>query len=138
MGVDHNEPCVLQAAEWIRMVQNPDGGWGESLNSYHDPTTRGVGESTCSQTAWACMGLIAAGDTRSGSLDRGIAFLLKHQRKDGSWWERYYTGTGFPKVFYLKYHMYAEYFPLLALASYRKLMTNNANALSELQSVKAQ
>jgi squalene-hopene/tetraprenyl-beta-curcumene cyclase len=122
MGVDHNEPQVLQGAEWLRMVQNPDGGWGESLMSYHDPNTRGVGESTASQTAWACLGLMAAGDTRSGSLDRGIAYLLKTQKNDGSWWEKCYTGTGFPKVFYLKYHMYAEYFPLMALATYAKLM----------------
>ena len=126
IGVDHNEPQVLQGAEWLRMIQNPDGGWGESLYSYHDATTRGVGESTASQTAWACLGLMAAGDTRSGSLDRGIAYLLDQQKKDGSWWEKHYTGTGFPKVFYLKYHMYAEYFPLMALATYTKLMNGKA------------
>jgi len=125
MGIDQNEPFIQQAAEWIRMVQNPDGGWGESLWSYHDPNTRGVGASTCSQTAWACLGLMAAGDMRSGSVDRGIAYLLSQQKKDGSWWEQYYTGTGFPKVFYLKYHMYAEYFPLLALATYSKLMNGS-------------
>ena len=122
IGVDHNEPQVQQAAEWIRMVQNGDGGWGESLWSYHDPIKRGVGESTASQTAWACLGLMAAGDTRSDCLHRGIQYLLAQQKEDGSWWEKYYTGTGFPKVFYLKYHMYAEYFPLLALATYSKLM----------------
>jgi squalene-hopene/tetraprenyl-beta-curcumene cyclase len=132
IGFDHNEPQVLQAAEWLRMIQNPDGGWGESLWSYHDATTRGVGESTASQTAWACLGLMAAGDTRSGSLDRGIAYLLKCQKKDGSWWEKSYTGTGFPKVFYLKYHMYAEYFPLLALAAYAKLVNGNKSAVVAL------
>ncbi len=122
IGVDHNEPYIQQAAEWIRMMQNPDGGWGESLWSYHDPNTRGVGESTCSQTAWATMALMAAGDTRSDCLHRGIEYLLGNQRENGSWWERSFTGTGFPKVFYLKYHAYAEYFPVLALATYRKYM----------------
>jgi squalene-hopene/tetraprenyl-beta-curcumene cyclase len=133
MGVDRNEPFILQAAEWIRMVQNPDGGWGESLWSYHDPNQRGVGESTCSQTAWACLGLMAAGDLRSGSVDRGIAYLLAHQRKNGSWWEKQHTGTGFPKVFYLKYHMYAEYFPLLALATYSKVMNGSERPVSSLR-----
>lgn len=123
LGYDSHEPFIQQAAEWLRMVQNADGGWGESLASYHDAALRGQGESTASQTAWAVLGLLAAGDTRSDSIHRGIAYLLKTQRRDGSWWERWYTGTGFPKVFYLKYHMYAEYFPLLALATYAKAMT---------------
>jgi len=136
MGVDQNEPYIQQAAEWIRMVQNPDGGWGESVWSYHDPNTRGVGPSTCSQTAWACLGLMAAGDLRSGSVDRGIAYLLAHQQKNGSWWEQYYTGTGFPKVFYLKYHMYAEYFPLLALATYSKLTNGSEKPTANLREAK--
>ena len=133
MGVDRNEPFIQQAAEWIRMVQNPDGGWGESLWSYHDPNARGVGKSTCSQTAWACLGLMAAGDLRSGSVDRGVAYLLSQQRTNGSWWEKQYTGTGFPKVFYLKYHMYAEYFPLLALATYAKVTGNTTPAAVSLR-----
>jgi len=122
IGVDHNEPYIQQAAEWLRMVQNGDGGWGETLWSYHDPSTRGVGPSTASQTAWSVLGLLAAGDTRSDAVHRGIAHLLKTQQKNGSWWEKPYTGTGFPKVFYLKYHMYAEYFPPLALTTYAKVM----------------
>jgi squalene-hopene/tetraprenyl-beta-curcumene cyclase len=122
IGIDHNEPYVQQAAEWLRMVQNPDGGWGESVWSYHDPVTRGIGPSTASQTAWAILGLLAVGDTRSDSVHKGIAYLLKTQERDGSWCEPWDTGTGFPKVFYLKYHMYAEYFPLLALATYQKVM----------------
>ncbi len=81
VGVDHHEPCVQQAAEWLRMMQNPDGGWGETCGSYDDPNTKGVGPSTASQTAWAVMGLLAANDTRSDSLQRGIAYLLKTQRK---------------------------------------------------------
>ncbi len=120
IGVDYHEPCVQQAAEWLRMMQNPDGGWGESCGSYDDPTMKGVGPSTASQTAWAVMGLLAANDTRSDSVQRGIAYLLKTQRRDGSWSESLYTGTGFPRVFYLEYTMYRDYFPLLALTTYGK------------------
>ncbi|HUK23912.1 MAG TPA: squalene--hopene cyclase [Terriglobales bacterium] len=122
MGVDEHEPYIQQAAEWLRMVQNPDGGWGETCGSYDDPSTKGVGPSTPSQTAWAVMGLLAANDTRSDSVAKGIAYLLRTQRKDGSWAEPYYTGTGFPRVFYLMYHMYRQYFPLIALTTYKKAM----------------
>jgi len=124
IGIDHHEPCIQQAAEWLRMVQNPDGGWGETCGSYDDATTRGVGPSTPSQTAWAVMGLLAANDTRSDSVAKGIAYLLSTQNKDGSWDEREYTGTGFPRVFYLAYHMYRDYFPLIALATYRRVVAN--------------
>jgi len=120
IGVDHHEPFVQQAVEWLRMMQNPDGGWGERCDSYDDPNTKGVGPSTASQTAWAVMGLLAASDTRSDSLQRAIAYLLKAQRRDGSWEESLYTGTGFPRVFYLMYYMYRQYFPLLALTVYAK------------------
>jgi squalene-hopene/tetraprenyl-beta-curcumene cyclase len=122
MGTDHHEPYVQQAAEWIRMVQNPDGGWGETCGSYDDPNTKGIGPSTPSQTAWAVMGLLAANDTRSDSVAKGVAYLLKTQKKDGSWDEPWYTGTGFPRVFYLMYHMYRQYFPLIALTTYKKVM----------------
>ena len=122
MGTDHHEPYVQQAAEWLRMVQNPDGGWGETCGSYDDPTTKGIGPSTPSQTAWAVLGLLAANDTRSDSVARGIAYLLRNQKKDGSWDESPYTGTGFPRVFYLIYHMYRQYFPLLALTTYKKVI----------------
>lgn len=122
IGTDHNEPYIQQAAEWLRSIQNPDGGWGETMASYDDPALRGQGTSTASQTAWAVMGLLAAGDIRSDSVERGVAYLLSTQNKDGSWDDDYYTGTGFPKVFYLKYHMYSEYFPLIALAAYAKAM----------------
>ncbi len=120
IGVDYHEPCVQQAVEWLRMMQNPDGGWGETCGSYDDANLRGVGPSTASQTAWAVMGLLAANDTRSDSLQRGIAYLLKTQRRDGSWDESLYTGTGFPRVFYLMYYMYRQYFPLLALTTYTR------------------
>jgi squalene-hopene/tetraprenyl-beta-curcumene cyclase len=122
IGVDHHEPYIQQAAEWLRMVQNADGGWGESCASYDDPNLKGVGASTPSQTAWAIMGLLAARDTRSDSVARGIAYLLRTQRKDGSWDEPYCTGTGFPQVFYLAYHLYRQYFPLIALTNYSKVM----------------
>ncbi len=122
IGVDHHEPYVQQAAEWLRMVQNADGGWGESCGSYDDANLKGVGESTPSQTAWAIMGLLAANDTRSDCVARGIAYLLRTQKKDGSWDEPHYTGTGFPRVFYLMYHMYRQYFPLIALTTYKKVL----------------
>ncbi|HWG21955.1 MAG TPA: squalene--hopene cyclase [Terracidiphilus sp.] len=131
IGFEHNEPQVQQAAEWIRMVQNSDGGWGETCGSYDDPNTRGVGPSTPSQTAWAMLGLLAAGDDRSDSLAKGVRWLLERQRQDGGWdeamgegarRESIITGTGFPKVFYLAYTMYRQYFPLMALTSYRRAM----------------
>jgi squalene-hopene/tetraprenyl-beta-curcumene cyclase len=122
IGEDPHEAYIQQAAEWLRMMQNPDGGWGETCDSYDDPNKKGVGPSTASQTAWAVLGLLAAGDTRSDSLARGIAYLLRTQQKNGNWEEPYCTGTGFPRVFYLKYHLYRTYFPLLALTSYAKAM----------------
>ena len=130
MGVDNHEPFIQQAAEWLRMFQNPDGGWGETCGSYDDAATKGVGPSTPSQTAWAILGLLAAGDTRSESVARGIAYLLRTQKKDGSWKESQYTGTGFPRVFYLAYHLYRIYFPLMALTAYAK--TTAAESLEQL------
>src|SRR5260370_26837557 len=85
VGVDHHEPYVQQGAEWLRMVQNADGGWGETCGSYDDPSTRGIGPSTPSQTAWAVMGLLAARDTRSESVQRGILYLLETQKPNGGW-----------------------------------------------------
>ena len=127
IGVDHHEAYVQQAAEWLRMVQNPDGGWGETCESYDDATKRGVGPSTPSQTAWAIMGLLAASDTRSDSVARGIAYLLRTQKKDGSWDEPHTTGTGFPRVFYLVYTLYRDYFPLIALTAYAKVMAEETS-----------
>jgi squalene-hopene/tetraprenyl-beta-curcumene cyclase len=128
IGVDHHEPYVQQGAEWLRMVQNPDGGWGETCESYDDPGKRGVGPSTPSQTAWAIMGLLAASDTRSDSVARGIAYLLRTQKKNGSWEEPHTTGTGFPRVFYLVYTLYRDYFPLIALTAYAKVMAGESNS----------
>lgn len=130
MEFSYLEPAVQQAAEWIRMVQNADGGWGESCGTYDDASQRGVGPSTPSQTAWALLGLLAANDTRSDSVAKGVRWLTERQHEDGSWdelmpgrnGESYYTGTGFPRVFYLGYHLYKQYFPLLALTTYRKAL----------------
>ncbi len=133
MGIDHHEPYIQQAAEWLRMVQNADGGWGESCASYDEPNLKGVGPSTPSQTAWAIMGLLAANDTRSDCVARGIAYLLRTQKRDGSWEEPYYTGTGFPRVFYLSYHLYCEYFPLIALTTYAKVVAANGAGVRTAQ-----
>src|SRR6185503_5412068 len=99
-------------------VQNADGGWGESCRSYDDPSVAGQGESPASQTAWALLGLLAAGEGRSPEVRAGVEYLAGTQDADGGWTEEPFTGTGFPRVFYLKYHMYPVYFPLMALARY--------------------
>jgi squalene-hopene/tetraprenyl-beta-curcumene cyclase len=107
--------AVAKAARWLRGIQNPDGGWGESCASYERDYF--VSAASCaSQTAWAVLGLQAAGDRDSTQLRRGIQFLLERQRADGTWAEEATTGTGFPNVFYLTYGMYRDYFPLLALS----------------------
>ena len=117
-GVHPREACLVQAAEWIRSFQNPDGGWGETCGSYDDADLKGTGPSTASQTAWALLGLFASGDYSSGSVQRGVEYLLQGQDARGRWEDVFCTGTGFPRVFYLKYHLYAQYFPLMALAEY--------------------
>ena len=119
MREDDHEPWIQRANEWLRSIQNPDGGWGESCASY-DNDRYTPAESTPSQSAWAVMGLLAGGDTKSSSVRQGIEYLLSTQASDGSWAEELSTGTGFPKVFYLNYHYYRLYFPLLALATFVK------------------
>ena len=118
------EAHTLRAGEWLRSIQNADGGWGETCASY-DNGTFTPGPSTPSQTAWAIMGLIAGGDAASLSVQHGVEYLLETQHEDGSWDERLATGTGFPKVFYLNYHLYKDYFPLLALATFVKTRANS-------------
>jgi squalene-hopene/tetraprenyl-beta-curcumene cyclase len=118
-GESDREAHVLRAGEWLRSVQNADGGWGESCESY-DRGAFVAAPSTPSQTAWALLGLLAGGDTNSLSVRNGMEYLLGTQHADGSWDEELATGTGFPKVFYLNYHLYKDYFPLLALASFSK------------------
>ena len=118
IGVDPADRAVRRGAAWLLRCQNPDGGWGESLASYDDPSLKGKGPSTPSQTAWAVLGLLAAGHREDESVRRGVEFLLARQAADGSWPEEEWTGTGFPGVFYLRYHLYPIYFPLLALGVY--------------------
>jgi len=112
-----------RAAHWMIERQNADGGWGEMPHSYDEPMLKGVGPSTPSQTAWALLALIAAGKSDCQAVQRGIEYLLENQRDDGSWRDDYWTATGFPKVFYLRYHLYATYFPLWALGEYRDTIT---------------
>jgi len=118
IGVDMAEPWVQRGLDWLERHQNEDGGWGETVASYDDPKLRGQGVSTPSQTAWAVLGLCAFRRTRLKSIDKGIRYLIKTQNPDGSWSETLITGTGFPRVFYLKYDMYRNNWPLLALARY--------------------
>ena len=117
---DMATPLVRRAVEWLVSVQQADGGWGESCASFDDPALAGQGEVTASQTAWAVLALLAAGEVDLPATRAGIAYLASTQRLDGGWSEEPFTGTGFPKVFYLKYHYYSLYFPLLALARFAR------------------
>ena len=121
VGEDPQEDTMRKAVGWLKQHQNQDGGWGESCRSYEDQGLQGVGPSTASQTAWALLALLAAGEVRDPAVCRGITYLLGTQQSDGRWDEAFFTGTGFPRAFYLKYHMYPIYFPLIALARYHKL-----------------
>jgi len=123
IGEDLSQPYIRRAVAWLESKQNPDGGWGESCRSYGESDWRGMEESCPSQTAWALMALMSAGVTDAFSVVRGVQYLLRHQLKDGSWEEVRHTGTGFPRVFYLRYHWYCQYFPFWALAMYRNLRT---------------
>ncbi len=109
---------VRRAADWIASVQNPDGGWGESCTSYHENRYVPLGHSTASQTAWALIGLMACPSGDEQAVERGMRYLLKHQKPDGSWDEPEWTGTGFPKHFYLRYDLYRIYFPVMALGRF--------------------
>jgi squalene-hopene/tetraprenyl-beta-curcumene cyclase len=114
--VSPDDSAIARGAEWLVRHQQPCGGWGESPDSYGDPSLRGQGNPTASQTAWALLGLHAAGRTDDPAFARGVAWLLDQQRPQGDWHEPEFTGTGFPRVFYLRYDMYRLYFPLMALA----------------------
>ena len=136
IGEDMRQPWIVRAREWLESCQNDDGGWGETCASYDDPHLKGKGESTPSQTAWALMGLLAATDpTNPASCDarairRGIDFLVTRQSADGSWPEPPTTGTGFPKVFYLRYDMYRNNWPLLALSTFKNYREGRFHAPS--------
>lgn len=131
-GVNMEEPWVRRGVEWLKSVQNADGGWGETLESYDDPAFAGRGTSTPSQTAWALLGLMAAGEVGSEEVARGVNYLRTRQNPEGGWDEKLFTGTGFPKVFYLKYHGYSEYFPLWALSVYRNLSARGRTRQDEV------
>lgn len=110
-----------RAIEWLRSVQHDDGGFGESCRSYNDPGLMGCGEGTPSQTAWGLLGLLTALPPNDVSVQRSVKYLIEQRTPGGTWNEEQFTGTGFPKVFYLKYHLYGHYFPLYALARFRRL-----------------
>src|SRR5262249_15657200 len=120
IGIEVNEPWIRRAVAWLKEHQNADGGWGESCLTHKDRPWRGRGDSTASQTAWALIGLLAGEDEISDNLTRGVDWLLERQNEAGAWDETESTGTGFPNHFYLRYYMYAHYFPLMALGRFRK------------------
>lgn len=130
IGLDPSDDWGRRAAAWLKTCQNADGGWGELPVSYEDATQKGVGPSTASQSAWAIMGLIALGGADSDTVSRGIEYLVAEQRPDGSWHEEHWTGTGFPGVFYLRYHLYPVYFPLMALSQWVKRTRSPRGRLS--------
>ncbi len=116
-GVRPEKPAIRRAVAWLEAHQNDDGGWGEDMRSYDDPAWVGRGASTPSQTAWALLALLAAGE-RSAAVDAGVRWLVDHQRPDGNWDEEHFTGTGFPRDFYINYHLYRLVFPISALGRY--------------------
>jgi squalene-hopene/tetraprenyl-beta-curcumene cyclase len=122
---------MRRAVAWLKARQNPDGGWGEDGASYalDRAAPRAPAPSTASQTAWALLALMAAGAAEDEAVERGAAFLLRSQRPDGTWPEEAYTGTGFPRVFYLRYHGYRQIFPVWALARLRALRRGNSRVV---------
>ncbi|MGW6839943.1 squalene--hopene cyclase [Streptomyces sp. NPDC054958] len=117
-GIAPGHPAIRRAVRWLESVQNEDGGWGEDQRSYKDPSWAGKGASTPSQTAWALMALLSAGEREGKAVERGIAHLVETQKEDGTWDEPYFTGTGFPWDFSINYHLYRQVFPLTALGRY--------------------
>jgi squalene-hopene/tetraprenyl-beta-curcumene cyclase len=125
-GLDKSDPMIRRAVDWLLSKQRPDGGWGEDGRSYWPDQPHGEGRSsTASQTAWALLALMAAGEVRHSAVSRGVAYLLSTQQEHGLWDEEDFTAVGFPRVFYLRYHGYRGYFPLWALARYRNLSSSN-------------
>jgi squalene-hopene/tetraprenyl-beta-curcumene cyclase len=119
IGYDMKEPWIQRAVDWLKSKQNPDGGWGESPLADREPSWRGRGTSTASQTAWAIIGLLAGEDGAGEQLQRGVQWLVERQNENGAWEENEFTGTGFPGHFYLRYWLYSHYFPLMALGRFR-------------------
>jgi squalene-hopene/tetraprenyl-beta-curcumene cyclase len=133
VGYDMRHPKVRKAVDWLVLAQQAGGGWGESADTYIDRNLMGKGPATASQTAWAVMGLVAAGDADTVPCRRGVEYLLETQRPDGTWDEAEFTGTGFPQVFYLRYHYYRHCFPLLALGRYRTAMAGKLGSSDDPQ-----
>jgi squalene-hopene/tetraprenyl-beta-curcumene cyclase len=130
VGVSHQDPMIRKAADWLASVQNEDGGWGEDAVSYRlDYKGLERAPSTASQTAWALLALMAAGEVSNPVVARGIDYLIATQGEKGTWDEQRYTATGFPRVFYLRYHGYPKFFPLWALARYRNLQSTNSKVV---------
>jgi squalene-hopene/tetraprenyl-beta-curcumene cyclase len=126
-GMDRSAPEIRRGVSFLLSIQNHDGGWGEDSASYKlDYKGHESAPSTVPQTAWALLGLLAAGEADHPAVERGIDYLMRHQAPDGTWSEPRFTATGFPRVFYLHYHGYAQYFPLWALARYRNMKAGNA------------
>jgi squalene-hopene/tetraprenyl-beta-curcumene cyclase len=129
-GLSHQDPIIRRAADWLVSVQNEDGGWGEDAISYRlDYRGLEAARSTASQTAWGLLGLMAAGEVGNPAVARGVEYLTATQTEKGLWDEPRYTATGFPRVFYLRYHGYSKFFPLWALARYRNLKANNSRVV---------
>jgi squalene-hopene/tetraprenyl-beta-curcumene cyclase len=129
-GVDHQDPVFRKAVDWLLSIQNQDGGWGEDASSYGlDYKRFGGAPTTASQTGWALLGLMAAGEVENPAVARGMRYLITTQTEKGVWEEQRYTATGFPRVFYLRYHGYSKFFPLWALARYRNLTKTNSKAV---------
>ncbi|TWB70907.1 squalene-hopene/tetraprenyl-beta-curcumene cyclase [Nitrospirillum amazonense] len=130
-GLPPDHPAMKRAVDWLVQIQNPDGGWGEDCESYAlDYSGYQPFPSTASQTAWALLGLMAAGAVEHPAVARGIDWLTRNQGEDGLWKEEYYSGGGFPRIFYLRYHGYSKYFPLWAMARYRNLSNSNSKLVS--------
>ncbi|HEX7561699.1 MAG TPA: terpene cyclase/mutase family protein [Bradyrhizobium sp.] len=130
VGVDHQDPTMRRAVDWLASIQNKDGGWGEHAVSYRLDYRGFEGcPSTASQTAWALLGLMAAGEVDHPAVVRGVEYLKSTQTEKGLWDEQRYTATGFPRVFYLRYHGYSKFFPLWALARYRNLKSTNSRVV---------
>ncbi|MFT8611518.1 MAG: squalene--hopene cyclase [Gluconobacter oxydans] len=125
-GVPHDDPMVLRAVNWLESVQRPDGGWGEDCATYEGGTAGTYKKSLPSQTAWAVLALMAVGRRESEAVKHGVAYLVSQQNEKGEWQEEAYNAVGFPKVFYLRYHGYKQFFPLTALARYRNLGVSNS------------
>jgi len=121
IGEDPNQPYIRHAVDWLKGRQSPDGGWGEDCASYWQHRRDEVKASTPSQTSWAILGLMAAGEVNSVTVRGGIEYLMRAPRDDGKWQEEYFNAVGFPRIFYLRYHGYSSFFPLWALARYRDL-----------------